>query len=61
VIVIGIILLVVGYWLLPLLGAVPIVLITLCTGLGWLALVVGLILLALSIFGHPVGNRQYWY
>jgi hypothetical protein len=61
-IVLGVILLVVGYWLIP--DAVPDIppqLDRLCVDLGWLFLVIGIVLLLLSLFGHPVGNRRFWY
>lgn len=51
-IILGIILLVLGY----LLG------ISLLVTLGWICLVVGLVLLALGSFGHyPVGGRRHWW
>lgn len=51
-IVLGIILLLVGY-LLP----VPAFVAT----LGWILLVIGLVLFLLGGIGHPVGGRRYWY
>jgi hypothetical protein len=50
-IVLGIILLVLGY-LLP----IPIL-----ATIGWILLVVGALLFILGAVGHPVGGRQYWY
>lgn len=50
-IVLGIILLVVGY----LLG------IGVLYTLGWVLLAIGLILLILGAVGHPVGGRPYWF
>jgi hypothetical protein len=50
-IVLGVILLIVGY-LLP----IPIL-----ATIGWLLLVIGLVLWALSAFGHPVLGRNRWY
>ena len=50
-IVLGLIMLIVGY--LISLG----VLVT----LGWIFLAVGLILLILGGVGHPVGGRRYWF
>lgn len=51
VIVLGLILIVCGY-LLP---------IPLLTTLGVILLIVGVVLVLLGAFGHPVGGRQYWY
>lgn len=59
-IVIGIVLLLLAY-LLPDIVAVPYGVVHALSVLGWLAIVVGIILLLLSIFGHPVGGRRYWY
>lgn len=50
-IVLGIILLVIGY-LVP----IPIL-----STLGSILVVVGLILLLLGAVGRPIGGRQYWY
>jgi hypothetical protein len=50
-IVLGIILLVLGY-LLP----IPIL-----ATIGWILLVVGAVLFVLGAVGRPVGGRQYWY
>ena len=52
VIILGIILILVGY-LLP----VPSIIAT----LGWIVLVIGLVLLVLGQTGRPVGGRRYWY
>jgi dipeptide/tripeptide permease len=52
VIVLGIILILVGY-LLP----VPAIIAT----IGWVLLVIGLVLLVLGQVGRPVGGRRYWY
>jgi len=50
-IILGVILLVLGYLLpIPLLATI-----------GWILLIVGLILLLLGGIGHPVGGRRYWY
>jgi len=51
VIVIGLIMLVVGY----LIG------LGLLITLGWIFLAVGLILLLLGGIGHPVAGRRYWF
>jgi hypothetical protein len=50
-IVLGIILIIVGY-LLP----IPLV-----STIGWILLAIGLILLVLGYVGHPVMGRRYWY
>lgn len=50
-VILGLILLVVGY----LIG------IGLLVTLGWILLAVGLILLLLGGIGHPVAGRRYWY
>jgi hypothetical protein len=61
-IVLGIVLLIIGYWFVPaFVPTVPPVLDHLCVGLGWLFLIVGLIFLFLSFAGHHVGGRRYWY
>ncbi len=61
-IVLGIVLLVVGYWFVPAyVPAVPAVLDHLACGLGWLFLVVGLILFFMGMTGHHVGGRRNWY
>jgi cell division protein FtsW (lipid II flippase) len=51
-IVLGVILILVGY-LLP----VPAIIAT----IGWVLLVIGLVLLVLGQIGRPVGGRRYWY
>ncbi len=50
-IIIGLILLILGYLL-----AIP-VLIT----LGFIVLIVGLVLLVIGYAGHPVAGRRYWW
>jgi membrane-bound ClpP family serine protease len=52
VIVLGIILVVVGY-LVPNLAILATI--------GWIVLAIGLILLVLGQVGRPVGGRRYWY
>jgi hypothetical protein len=52
VIVLGIILVVVGY-------VVPNL--AILSYIGWIILAVGLILLVLGSVGRPVGGRKYWY
>lgn len=52
VIILGIILILVGY-LLP----VPAIIAT----IGWILLAIGVVLLILGQVGHPVGGRRYWY
>jgi hypothetical protein len=51
VIILGLILLVVGY----LIG------IGVLVTLGWILVAIGLILLILGTVGHPVGGRPYWF
>ena len=51
-IVLGVILILVGY-LLP----VPAIIAT----IGWILLVIGVVLLILGRVGRPVGGRRYWY
>lgn len=53
-IVLGIILLVVGY-------LVPLPIASLLITLGWIALVVGIVLFFLGYAGRPIGGRRYWY
>ena len=61
-IVLGVVLLIVGYWFLPAyVPDVPPVLDHLAVGLGWLFLIVGLIFLFLGMVGRNVGGRRYWY
>jgi hypothetical protein len=50
-IILGVILLVLGY-LLP----IPIL-----ATIGWILLVIGVVLFLLGTVGHPVAGRQYWY
>jgi len=50
-IVLGLILLVIGY----------VVGIGILSTLGWILLLVGLILLLLGGVGRPIGGRRYWY
>jgi Family of unknown function (DUF6131) len=52
VIVLGVILILVGY-LLP----VPAIIAT----IGWILLIIGVVLLVLGRTGRPVGGRRYWY
>jgi hypothetical protein len=50
-IIIGVLLLVLGYVLpFPILAT-----------LGWVLLAIGLVLLLLGAVGRPVGGRQYWF
>jgi membrane-bound ClpP family serine protease len=51
-IVLGVILILVGY-LLP----VPAII----ASIGWVVLVIGVVLLILGQVGRPVGGRRYWY
>lgn len=61
-IVAGIILLLIAYLLPDLVPGVPPGILHVCSVLGWIAIVVGVILLLLSLIGHrEVGGRRYWY
>jgi Family of unknown function (DUF6131) len=51
VIVLGIILLVIGY----------VIGLSILYTLGWILVAIGLILLVLGAVGHPVGGRPYWF
>lgn len=59
-IILGIVLLVLGY-LLPDWFAVPYGVEHALTTVGSLLIVIGLVLLVLSFFGVAVGNRRYWF
>ncbi len=61
--VLGFILLVLGYWLIPLLlPTIPSILLSLVVGVGWVLFVIGAILFLLSLFGgRTFGGRRYWY
>ena len=50
-IVLGLVLLIIGY-LLP---------IPLLATLGWILIVIGLVLFAFGAVGHSVGGRRYWW
>jgi hypothetical protein len=61
-IILGFILILLGYWFLP--GFVPqfpAQLDHLVYGVGLLVFIIGLILAVLGVFGHHVGGRRYWY
>lgn len=61
-IILGFVLAVLGYWLLPdLVPEVPARLDELVGVVGVVFIIVGVVLLILSLAGHPVGNRRYWY
>lgn len=63
-IVLGFILLICGYWLLPLLPppvTPPAIIDTLVVGAGWVLIIVGVILFLLSFTGRTFGGRKYWY
>jgi hypothetical protein len=62
-IILGVVLLVLGYWLLPdLVPNIPPPLDHLSVVLGWIFLVVGLIMFFYSTFtGRSLGGRRYWY
>jgi ABC-type glucose/galactose transport system permease subunit len=51
-IVLGVILVLVGYFL-----PVPPIIAT----IGWIILLIGIVLLVLGQVGRPVGGRRYWY
>jgi hypothetical protein len=51
-IVLGVILILVGY-----LFPAPLITAT----IGWILLIIGVVLLVLGRTGHPVGGRRYWY
>jgi hypothetical protein len=61
-IILGFILAILGYWLLPeFVPEVPARLDGLVGVVGVIFIFVGLVLLVLSLIGRPVGNRRYWY
>lgn len=61
-IILGFVLAILGYWLLPeLLPEAPARIDSLVGGVGVILIIVGLILLVLSLFGRSVGGRRYWY
>ena len=61
-IVIGFVLAILGYWLLPeFIPEVPPRLDSLVGGVGVIFIFIGLVLLVLSLIGRPVGGRRYWY
>ena len=61
-IIVGLILAILGYWLLPeLIPELPARLDSLIGAVGSILIVVGLVLLVLSLIGRPVGGRRYWY
>lgn len=61
-IVVGFILALLGYWLLPgFIPEIPARIDSLLGGVGVVLIVIGLVLLVLSVIGRPVGGRRYWY
>lgn len=61
-IIVGFILAILGYWLLPdFIPEVPARIDGLVGGVGVVLIVIGLVLLVLSLIGRPVGGRRYWY
>lgn len=61
-IVLGILLALLGYWILPLIApGFPPQLEELFGGLGVLLIVIGLVFWILGSTGRPVGGRRYWY
>lgn len=57
----GVICLILGYWLLPLLLAAPPAIISLAVGAGWVLIVAGIVLFLLNLAGKSVGGRRFWY
>ena len=61
-IILGFILAVLGYWLLPeFLPEAPLRIDNLVGGIGVIFIIIGVILFILSLFGRTVGGRRYWY
>ncbi len=61
-IILGFVLAILGYWLLPeLLPEAPARIDNLVGVVGVVFIIIGLVLLVLSIVGRPVGGRRYWY
>lgn len=61
-IILGFVLALLGYWLFPeFIPEIPGRIDSLIGVFGVLFMVAGFILLLLSLFGHPVGNRRFWY
>ena len=61
-IILGIVLVVIGSWLLPdALPDFPANIDRLITDLGYLAIVIGVVFLILSFFNVAVGGRKYWF
>jgi hypothetical protein len=61
-IIVGFILAVLGYWLLPdFVPEIPARLDQLVGVVGVIFIIVGLVLLVLSLLGRPVGGRRFWY
>ena len=61
-IIVGFILAVLGYWLLPdFVPEIPPRLDSLVGVVGVILIIVGLVLFVLNVFGRQVGGRRYWY
>ena len=60
-ILLGVILLLVGYLLLPRLTGVPLNVETICVWGGWILLIVGIVLFILGRSGRSIGGRRNWY
>lgn len=61
-IILGFILAILGYWLLPdLLPEAPLRIDNLVGVVGIVFIIIGLVLLVLSLAGRPVGDRRWWY
>ena len=61
-IILGFVLAVLGYWLLPeLLPEAPLRIDNLVGVVGVIFIVIGLVLLVFSLIGRSVGGRRYWF
>jgi hypothetical protein len=61
-IIVGFVLAILGYWLLPtLLPEAPLRIDNLVGVVGVIFIIIGIVLLILSLAGRPVGGRRYWY
>jgi hypothetical protein len=61
-IIVGFVLAILGYWLLPeLVPEIPLRLDNLVGVVGVVLIIIGLVLLVLSLAGRPVGGRRYWW
>lgn len=61
-IVLGVVLVVLGYWVFPdLIPEVPARIDSLCGGLGVVLVVIGVVLWIVGAFGRPVGGRRHYW